>query len=244
MDLKELIAELGKLDKDAVIAALQGNAVYQGIFDKGHATATSRHQADKTALETRVTDLEGQVTDREKKIRALEAKTPDAAQLQQQHETVVAQLTDKHKQELKQRDESLNSERMLRAESDLRAKLKGRVDTDYVEVLITKTREGKRIRLDKDGKAEALQADNGIPFAAAQGKTSIDLLADELFTGTPTKFQSSNVDGGSGTEGGGGGGSGSQFYEGIRKDTEKRQVQGDRSTARERMGVGGGSGKK
>lgn len=240
MELKELIAELSKLDKDTVIAALQSGAqsIYQGVFDKGHATATSRHAADKTTLEARVTDLESQLVERDKKIKKLETQAPDAAQLQQQHEQAVATLTEKHKQDLKARDELLNNERMLRAESDLRAKLKGRVDADYVEVLITKVRDGKRLRLDKDGKAEALQADNGIPFAAASGKTSIDLLADELFTGTPLKFQSSSVDGGSGTEGGGGGGTGSQFYEGIRKDAEKRHGGDERPTAKQRMKLG------
>lgn len=239
MELKELIAELAKQDKDATIVALQSGAqtIYQGIFDKGHANATARHQSDKTVLEARVTDLDGQLRERDEKIKKLEAKTPETAELQRQHEAKILELTNTHKQELKQREDTLSSERMLRAESDLRAKLRGRVDSDYVEVLITKTREAKRLRLDKDGKAEALQADSGIPFAAASGKTSIDLLADELFTGTPLKFQTSAVDGGSGTEGGGSGGSGSQFYEGIREDAEKRQGGGERPTAKQRMSI-------
>lgn len=239
--MKELLDQLLKLNKDEVIAALQGSPIYQAIFDKGHSTATARHTADKATADQRIADLEGQLSAAQTKIKGLEAKTPETQELQRQHEQQLVQLQDKHKRELAEAATLLDSERMGRAEADLRARLKGRVDDDYVEVLITKAREKKRIRLAKDGTPEALQADSGIPYAAAQGKTSLDLLADELFTGTPLKFQKSGVDEGSGAEGGGGGGGGATFYDGIRKDTEKRSGAGERRTAREAMGVGGSS---
>lgn len=242
MDLKEILAELLKQPKDAVVAALQSDAqpIFQAVYDKGHGAATARHQADKATLDGKIVELQGQLTTSTERIRALEASAPGAAELQKQYETRVREMEEKHKTELLKRDTQLNEERIERAFSDLRSKLKGRVDGDFVPVLVQQVRDRKRLRL-TDGKVEALQADSGIPFVPSTDgkKDGLDLLADELFTGTPLKFQLSTVDSGSGADGGGGGGGSgaTSTFDNIRKDAKERNKPREGQSAKERMGV-------
>lgn len=228
MDLKELLAELLKLDKAAVVAALQAeaHAIYQAIFDKGHSTATATARTEKERLDGELAGVRTQLEQANNTIKELEKKAPDVATVRTQFEQQILTLQNKHKDELKAKDAEIESERRSRAFGDLRVKLieKG-VDPDYAEVTVNKAEVQKRIRI-KDKLAEVLQADSEVPLQPGKGQTGIDLLADELHKATPAKFLTSDVDRGSGTEnGGGGGGSKGGVFDRIRADAKKRQEQ-------------------
>lgn len=243
MELKELLAELLKLDRAAVVTALQAeaHAIYQAVFDKGHSTATAAARAEKERIEGVVAGLQTQLEQRDKTIKELQDKAPDVATVRAQFEQQILKLQADHKDALKAKDEEIQGERRARTFGDLRTKLisKG-VDPDYADVLTGKAEVQKRVRFNKAGEAEVLQADSEVPLQAGKGQTAIDLFADELQKATPAKFLTSNGDRGSGTENGTGtSGKSGNLYEGIRKRATERQTkQGEGTkTAAEKLGI-------
>lgn len=65
MELSELIAELNKLPKNTLVAALRESVkpVYTAIFTKGHGEATERAQQRQDALQTEIDELKKKVPD-------------------------------------------------------------------------------------------------------------------------------------------------------------------------------------
>jgi hypothetical protein len=241
MTLEELLAELNKLDRAQVVGGLQtySQPIYQAVFDKGHSTATVKHNTEKQALEVQVNTLTETVRQKDAQLATANEKAPDIAVLRQQHEAQIRDLQEKNDAKVKAKNDELITERRDRAVTNLRVKLVEQgVDPEYAEVLSLKPDVQKRIRLNAEGKPEVFQADSDIPFAPAKGKTGIDLLAEELTAGTPPKFVVSNADRGSETTSrkGGGPAKGS-LYDEIRSEAEKRQTSDKPKPLTERFGM-------
>lgn len=240
MNLEQLLAELMKLDAAQVATALQEKAqpVFQHIFNKGHGAGLAKATDDKTRLEGQVASLTSQLSEKDNTIRTLTDKAPDVAAVRQTFEAQINQLTEKHKSELKAKDEEIQGERMSRARSDIRTKLvAGGVDPDYADVLMEKPEIKKRMRFAKDGVLEVLQDKQDIPLTATKDKAVTDLFVEELVAAAPAKFLTVNSDRGSGTESGGGGGKGNASrYDKIREDAKSRQtVDSSQPSAAERL---------
>lgn len=247
----ELIAEILKLDKGSVVTALQAQAqpIFQSIFDKGHAAATARFNGEKSELEGKITGLNETIRTKDTQIQQLSEKAPEVATLTQQHQTEINRLKEEQKNALRVANETLIGERRSRARGDLRVKLVGLgVDSDYAEMLVNKPDMEKRIRPNAQGQMEFIRADNDAPYAPAQGKDVLDLMAEELKAVVPPKFITVSGDRGSGTrsaDSGSGGGKGAAGkYEAARTDVTKKEERASTSiSARDRL-AGRGVGKQ
>jgi hypothetical protein len=242
MTLDEILAELNKLDRQQVVGALQAQAqpIFQAIFDKGHSTATAKAVTDRSELESKIVGLNTTITQKDQQITELSAKAPDVAALTTKYEGQISQLKNQYKLDLEARDSVLVSERQSRLLSDLRSKLvAGGVDADYADVLVNKSSTTKRFKPNKEGKIDVLQADSEAPVVAATGKDVLDVIAEELKTGVPSKFVVATSDSGSEVNGQGKGTSrGGNIYAEIRNDAKKRSEDRAKTpSVRERMGI-------
>jgi hypothetical protein len=244
--LEELIAEILKQDHPAVLTALQKSAqpIFQGIFDKGHAAATQRYTAEKATLDGTIANLTTQNQQKDEQIRQLGEAKPDVVAMQTKHAADIQRLEDKHKNELKVANDTLIGERMSRTGSDLKTKLVVLgVDAEYAEVVVSKAEREKRWRPNAKGIVEIFRADTDAPYAPAQGKDALDLLAEELKTAVPPKFITVNGDSGSGTTTSTtGAATGKKKFDNIREDVKKKEAaSASTTTAAQRLAGGGGA---
>jgi hypothetical protein len=242
MTLDEILAELNKLDRAQVVTGLQAQAqpIFQAIFDKGVGFQQVKFNGEKATLDGQIATLTATITQKDTELTELTKKTPDVATLRTQYEGQINQLKAAQANELSARDEVLKGERRSRSLSDLRAKLTGAgVDVDYADVLVNKSTTTKRFGFDDKGQIVVYAADSEVPINVASGKDVLDVLADELKTGVPAKFVTSNGDRGSDTSGSGGKGSKSSVYDDIRKEAaDKKKAAGEKPpSARERLGM-------
>lgn len=224
MDLNEVVAELVKQDPAAVVTALQTKAqpLFQQIFDKGHAEATRRLNEQKTEMETKISTLQTNLNAAKEQIATLSNGQPDVKKFQDEIARLEGDLN-KAKEEAKT---TILAERLDRQFQTLETKLVAQgVDPEYASVMLAKPDIRKRLQANKEGGIEVLR-DGGIPYSPAEGKTGLDLLAEELVGKAPAKFISSTVDRGSGITGGGAGGGGKEnadYFANLRKNLEAQR---------------------
>jgi hypothetical protein len=232
MDLNEIVAELVKQDTTAVVTALQSKAqpLFQQIFDKGHAEATRRLNEQKTELEGKLSTLQTELTTAKGQIVTLSAGAPDIKKFQDEITRLEGEVA-------KTKTDSatlLISERLDRQFQTLETRLVAKgVDPEYASVLLSKTDIRKRLQASKDGGIEVLR-EGGIPYSPAEGKTGLDLFADELMGKVPAKFVSSTVDRGSGVRTGGAGGGTTEdgdYFKTLRADLDKKREAEAKTTA-------------
>lgn len=233
MDLNEIVAELVKQDPAAVLTALQSKAqpLFQQIFDKGHAEATRRLNEQKVELEAKLKTAQEELTTAKGQITTLSSGQPDIKKFQDE----VARLEGELVKVKESSSATVLAERLDRQFQTLETKLVAQgVDPEYASVLLAKADIRKRLQPNKEGAIEVLR-DGGIPYSPAEGKTGLDLLADELVGKAPAKFISSTVDRGSGIKGGGAGGGGTEgadFFKNLREDlTKKREAEAKSTVA-------------
>jgi len=228
MDLKELIGKLAEHDTEAVVKALKDGAhpVFQEVFNAGHSVATAKAEEKADELETRAKDAETRAEKAESRVQELEESQPDVAKVREQYQAEIAELKEKHEVEMQTLKEGTKTERVNRAVSDLKAALIARgVDPEYAEIKVQSDKVRGRLRPSDGGQLEVLQEGKEIPFQPADGKTGLDLLADEIRGRTDAKWITSKADRGAGAGGGGGAGSGGggDFYDGIREKAKKQR---------------------
>jgi multidrug efflux pump subunit AcrA (membrane-fusion protein) len=248
MDLTEAIkALMAHSNREEVVAALQkdGQPLYQLVFNKGHAVATAKLEAEKATVEARATQAEQERDAAKGTLAERERNTPDVAAIRTQYEQQIADLKEQHKGTLLKEKEARQAERLERTKAELRADLvSAGVDPDYADVLVEKRETLSRLTFRKDdGVLEILQAGKTIPLAVGDGESPVKLLVAELRGATPAKFISSNADGGSGSSSGNGGGGGATIYDKIRAERQPAAGAPERtaapapSTAAARMGL-------
>lgn len=231
MTLAEILAALmSHEDRKAAIKGLQEMAhpIYQAVFDTGHAIATADKQKEIDRLSGELATAKHQFD--ELKERSADKGEPATWQKEKTDLTTrVTELELEVKDAKKEGKEALKTERHRRAVSDFRTKLIGlRVDPIIADALAEKKDIQERIRHKEDGSVEVLQAGKTIPYAASDddGKTPLDLLADEVFAKIDKKFVAANADRGSGQQNGGeGAGGGQSFLKTLKGDLEKKRTE-------------------
>jgi hypothetical protein len=197
---------------------------FQAIFDKGHGAATVKATAKETELTGRITALE---TERDAAVtRATDAekKVPEIATIRAQYDEQIKTLKEKHKTELQTRDETAKSQRIEQAkQSTINALVTMGVDKDKAELEVEKEFKLGRFVASENG-VDVYQTGKQIPLAPADGKTGIDLLADEINQRVEAKWKRADVDRGTGAEKGGATQPANQF-EKIRQEVKERQKQ-------------------
>ncbi len=244
MTLQEAVEFLNsQSDAAAVVSALHSGAprIHQGIFDKGFGKAKTEFQVREVALQDQLkaaTEDLGKVQGELKEVRE---KAPDVGKVTEQFQGEIKSLKDKHKQDIDTLRASNLAEKRNRDLATLRAQLAAKLDPEYAKLKSELGETASRLRYNSDGNLEVMQAGKEIPFAPAEGKNPLDLLADEIITSADPKWVVSNVNGGSGVNNSGGnsgGGSGS-VYERIRAERAKAEEAKKHTagTAAERLGM-------
>ena len=242
---KALWVQLAGLKPEELVEGFQRNAgeAYQEIFNRGHKAGVAHMDKQVSAAETAQKTAETA----QEKAEGLLAKAPDATQLREQYTKEIDDLKGTHKSELEEREGRLVSTLQAAERAKLVALLVGSsygVDSDYAEVIAAKPDVIERISVTEEGEVLVLQRGKQIPIQAADGKTPLGLMAEELAGGIDAKWKTSNADAGSGAtqDGSGGGGGGKGRWGELRAQQEKVEENrskrpGTGKTAREKMGL-------
>lgn len=246
MTLQELLAKLREIapQPEAFASALKEAAqgLYQHIFDAGHAVATARFNADKTALEGQLENANKAKEKAERRVAQLEAEKPDVQKIRDEYKEEIERLTREKQEALDAGEARVRAVLDSRAVSDLKAVLIGEhgVDSVYAEVLADRAK--ARIHhvpvKDKPGEhnLEVLVEGKTIPI---QTDKPLAALASEIAEKVDAKFKTGKVDTGAGTRTGGAGGGGNIFSK-VREDVKKRaEAKGTTTSAADRLSGGG-----
>lgn len=239
----ELAKKFEPADKDAVLKIVKDDIhpVFQDINDGGRAAANVAAQAKITKAEGERDTALAKVTKAEQDLADLNGQAPDAAKLRKKYEDdlkLAREDWDKkevaYKNQLRDTRKDTNLDKLV----DILADPTGpyQVDREYATTVLIKKDDVKgRVLVDDDGKLTVLkEGTTDIPLVPpSEGKkTLLHLLADDVIKTVDTKWKSSKVNRGSGTQGSGGGTGAedkkAQFTE-IRKGvSEKEKVGAER----------------
>jgi len=241
--IAELVTGLRSEKVDDVVKELQNSAhaIWQEVWNLGHANATARGKEDLTAKDKELTAATESKVQAESKLEELRGSQPDVAKVREQYDTEIAELKTKHATAIQEKDDARALAETGRASGDLRSELVRRgVDPDYAEVLASKESVKSRIRY-VDGEVQILQDGKEIPISAGEGQTAIGVFSEELAGAVPAKFKNSSGDSGSGTRtpSSSSGGKGN-VYDRIRESAKARQEAAGRpsgKTAAEKLGM-------
>ena len=217
MDIDKILDEIAAANVDAAAFGKKlrekAHGLYQVIYNEGHAAA-EKTSADKlAAAETAKTEAVTAKEKAEADLKVAEQKNPDLEQVRREHQEELTKLQQAETAKREAIEKRLRDTRTAQTRAQIKAALvKAGVDEDYADVQLLKNAE--RIQHDDDGNATVLQSGLTIPYGnVPEGKTHLDLLADEIVKATPPKFVGADVRGGSGAQqsGAAGGGSGSRL---------------------------------
>jgi len=233
--LQEAIDVLAISPRDEAVKLLheKAQAIWQGIFDKGHGVATDASKIKYDLLLGEKTTLEGKFEAMDKKVKELENKSPDLAKIHSEHAEEIRKINEAHTSEVNTLKATNTKSRLSVTVSGLKEKLtKAGIVGRYADTLLADPKLMERLQLREDGSVIVLQKGKSIELIAAEGKSSLDLLADELFQETKTSDPDMIRvvgDAGSGVQNGNGGAgaaTGGDTYakirESVKKDEEAR----------------------
>lgn len=181
----------------------KAHALYQQVYNEGHSTATTASEEKLRKAEEARGAAEAAQKEAEQKAREQTKGSEDAEKVRAEKDAEIQKLQATHEERLSKLADRLDGERRARVKADLRATLTAqKVDPDYADFIVEKHL--ARVGFDEDGNARVLQAGLSIPYAnVPEGKTHLDLLAEEIHKAVPKKFIGAAVQGGSGAPGSG-----------------------------------------
>lgn len=242
-DGKFTLATLSKMAKE------QAHAVFQHIFNVGHSERHKKATTEEKTLRDQVTALETERDELKVKLEDAGKGQPDASKRVTELEGQIRTLQTQHAEKEKEFRQQVAAARVDARLESLKAKLVAAdMDDAYAEVLTQTAGVRGRLKLNDDGTFDVMQATGGIPFAPADGKDGLDLLATELVETTRSSKPSlirSNAEAGSGTGSNGGRSSGdtrkggAALYDSIRKGVQEAEKAGapQGGTAAQRLGI-------
>lgn len=231
--LQEAIDVLAASPKDEAIKLLheKAQAIWQGIFDKGHGVATEKAKTDIGIIETKVTDLDTKLKAAEAKVVQLSTTNPDVAKLQQEFGTKLEEKEKAHKLELQGLKDQMAGTTRAGALSTLETKLiADGVNPKYAKVLVNDPEVQKRIVV-KEGSNSVTVLQKGastLEMVPADGHSALDLLRTELFEAA--KKDAPNLINVTGDRGVGGIKDGDAAPAGDLFDKIRKQVKDEQST--------------
>lgn len=199
MELAALVDEIKALtDKKGLIEALKEvKAVYQPIFNDGHAVATGQLSEEKKGVEKKLQETETKLTDLQTEFDTYKASKPDTATLDKQWSDKLTALKDEFKDYKKQvKQEKIDGQRDA-ALSRVNTLLAVDIDPEYAESLVQRDSIKKRITVDESGNLRILQPEQSIPYAG-DVDAQIKSLASELVEGVKPIFRRTAIEGGPG----------------------------------------------
>lgn len=222
-DLTELMQQLSEHEASDVAKALQSSAhgVWQEVWNAGHANATKRAKDDLESKEAELKAEREAKAKLEARVEAMKQQQPDTAKIREQYDAEINELREKHEAEKQALVADRAQSETRRARSDFKARLVSMgVDSDWAEVQAEKL--ANRFKY-QDGELQILQAGKDIPITPGEGKTAIELLAEETRKAAPPKFVASSADQGSNVRDNGKA-SGAQKWEKYRLSAEEKQA--------------------
>lgn len=246
MTIEELVKALGEVtaeDREKLVIAIQGDTathpIFQAVFDKGHGEATRKGTQEKESLNTRISALEAEGTAKDERITALGEKNPDVAKIEEKYQTRITEIEEAHKVE-KANLQSQNQTLVLSTHRKTLATALIRlgVDPDYADFKADNT---DRLQLSDKGTLDVMREGLEIPYAPVEGKSTIDLLANDMLSGVKDIFRTSNADRGSNMGGDDAtGGAQKSKFDKIREDavaTRKAEAEKGGKSLEDRLGM-------
>lgn len=219
----ELAKKYEPKDKAAVLKIVQTDIhpVFQDINDGGRTAANAdlkprldKATADLEAITTRATKAEND-------LKELEGKAPDATKLREKYEADLKQEREKHQAEINTRDSEVVNVRREVAKTKLVDRLadKYEVDREYAStVLVNRQDINDRIQVDKSSNVKVLKAGStDLHIVPAEGRDSLDHLAEEVAGSVDAKWKSTKVRKGADSKSGGGGTGEASRFDAVRE---------------------------
>jgi len=232
-------------DKETVLKIVQDDIhpVFQDINDGGRAAANDANKKKLDAAETAKTTAEEARKKAEADLAELEGKAPEAAKLKQKYEDEVTKARQEAEAKLSENNKELLEERLEVAKNRLKSSLaKLKIDEEYIEtILINRGDIVARLKPCPKGKVDVLKAGStDLTIVPPEGKSPVDVFAEELAPTVPTKWQKSGVQKGSGTSGSSGGSSGTgdrftAIREEVKAETKNKQERTAKRSGLERI---------
>lgn len=251
--------ERGK-DKEAVLKLFSEDIheVFQEVNDRGHSAATKAKQADLDRVSGELTTAKSQLDEATRKLAGIQ-EAPDVATMRAKYEADEKKLREETEQRLankdkewegkvKEKEEALTTTRLSVAKQELVRRLTADplgVDPEYAEtVLVARPDVTGRLKVEADGSVKVLKKGSTDMFiAAAEGRTPLDHLAEELGEGVDAKWKVAGTGRGSGTTGssGGSGTNKAAEFEAARARVKTREEAGKKAresgSALDRLGA-------
>lgn len=199
--------------------------IYQAVFNTGHSEATEKAKTTEKELTEKLEAEQERASKAEKKAKDLEAGAPDVAKVTEQFEQQITELKEKHKAEKKALEQKAQDAALEihRAKAVDKLVEQG-VNRTYAEVLMEREANRNRLKLDKDGKLQILQAGKDIPIVVDAEQSPLDVFTAELAGATPAELKTSNGDRGAGSTSATTG-SGSTGYDPVKDGQARAQAQ-------------------
>lgn len=226
MTLAEALAFLAEQsDAKDVAAALQTAApkVYQHAFDAGHSTATAASKATIKGLEKERDEHKAARTTAEERLAEAQRTQPDVAKLRADHDAVVAELKEKHKNEVKALKDAGKERDRKATLADLKlAMVEAGIDPEYADLRVGALVD--RLDVADDGTITVRQLEKDTPYSGKDTKENLKLLAADVKAGIKNPhFLTGKGDTGAGATGGPSGGpkGDAALYQGMREMAAK-----------------------
>jgi hypothetical protein len=234
---KALAVLMGHTNRDEVHTLVQekGRELWQHIFNAGHSTATQQSKKDREKWDADKVTLQGEIKTLKDKVKEIEGKSPEVASIRQQYETEIKKLQDQIAERDQQETERRRSETITSHRNDLISKLTAlKVNPAFARTLVFDPDVAGRLVIAESGELQVMQKGTNIPIITANGKSALDVLAEELRSGVPNDLIVASGDRGTGRRADGTpAGAEPNFYDKIRKDVKAREEAATPRTGRE-----------
>lgn len=244
----ELAKKYEAKDKDVVMKIVKDSIhpVFQDINDGGRSAANADSKKKIEDLEKKLETSDAAKTKAEADLAELEGKAPEAAKLKQKYEDEITKVRNTEKDNLSAKDKELLEERLEVAKSRLKTALgKHKIDEEYIDTILLQRGDVlARLKPGPKGKVDVLKAGStDLTIVPPEGKTAVDIYAEELAPTVPTRWQVSGVKKGSATSGSSGGGSGTgdrftAIREEVKAETKQKQERSAKRSGLERLSGG------
>lgn len=199
-EIEELLNKLaGVTDKVAFAAALKkkASAIYQQIFNEGHASASGTLKGAKEAAEARATKAEEDLEALQGEHETLKNSKPDIAAVEQRWKDKYEKLEKKFTDYKEGQKQEAISSRVSGGAKRVKEILKETIDDDKADSLVDRQSVMRRIQSEDGKNLKVLQPDQDIPYAG-DDEAQLKALAEELSKGVEAKFLKSEVERGTG----------------------------------------------
>lgn len=204
MELAEIIEAVKALKPEEFREALHKGAQghYQEIFNAGHSVATAANRTKIEELEKLSSERDQVITKKNEELAELASKKPDIERMKGEYEEALLKKDAEHKQRIEALENSVKGGKRDSLKQQLINDLIGKHHVDEWAANRSVDEYLGRISVELDGTYKVYQKDGQTPYQAAEGESSISLLASEIVGTIPEGLIRPPKNNGSGYNGG------------------------------------------